>query len=121
MGKQKMVVKLTMEDEKKRSKAMKTAVGFLGVISVEVQGEANDRLMVIGDGVDLIKLTKTLRRKMGGHVDLVSVGAVEEKEKKENKDEEVTWPPYEYRYVPPPSVFEYPHLYQDYGYIPSWY
>ncbi|XP_039123661.1 disease resistance protein Pik-1-like [Dioscorea cayenensis subsp. rotundata] len=87
MVKQKMVMKLTMEDAKKHSKALKTAVSFSGVISAGLEGEAKDRLVVIGDGVDSISLTITLRKKMG-HVELVSVSSYDEKKdgKKENNN-----------------------------------
>ncbi|KAJ0988192.1 hypothetical protein J5N97_006548 [Dioscorea zingiberensis] len=88
MAKQKMVVKLTMEDAKKRSKALKIAVGFTCVTSAGLEGESKDRLVVVGDGVDSINLTRTLRKKMG-HVELVSVAAFDEKKldgKKENNN-----------------------------------
>ncbi|KAM0936535.1 putative heavy metal-associated isoprenylated plant protein/47 [Dioscorea sansibarensis] len=120
MGKQKMALKLTMEDEKKRSKAMQTAVKFYGVISAEIQGEAKNTLVVIGEGVDPVKLTKRLREKMKGHVTIESVGGVEEKkvEKKEEKTQEKVevqplkdWPCFCQHpcFVPPPYVLEYPH------------
>ncbi|XP_039125820.1 heavy metal-associated isoprenylated plant protein 47-like [Dioscorea cayenensis subsp. rotundata] len=89
MGKQKMILKLTMEDDKKRSKAMQIAVSLNGVISAGLEGEAKDKLVVIGDGVDSIKLTTALRKKMSRIVELVSVAAVEEK-KDDKKDDKKT-------------------------------
>ncbi|XP_074574987.1 heavy metal-associated isoprenylated plant protein 46-like [Curcuma longa] len=81
MVQQKIVMKLTMKDDKKRSKALQTAVGLKGVVSATVEP---DKIVVVGD-VDSVTLTMVLRKKMG-HVDLVSV--TEEKEKKEDKKDE---------------------------------
>ncbi|KAH7684205.1 hypothetical protein IHE45_05G229100 [Dioscorea alata] len=125
MVKQKMVMKLTMEDAKKRSKALKTAVSFSGVISAGLEGEAKDRLVVIGEGVDSISLTIILRKKMG-HVELVSVSSYDEKKdgKKENnnniknksKGEDTKYVlPYQYHFVSQP----YMHGCYDNRYDPS--
>ncbi|URD97613.1 hypothetical protein MUK42_18737 [Musa troglodytarum] len=138
MGKQEMVMKLTMEDAKKRSKALKTAVGlpvfpllvrqfiflsiaivtrtpsshllnsrkvtlpssssssspphhlridFVGVISAKLD---EDKIVVVGDGVDSIVLTNKLRKKMG-HVELVKVGSAEEKKEEKKEEKEPSW------------------------------
>ncbi|KAH7684202.1 Viral coat protein subunit protein [Dioscorea alata] len=133
MGKQKMILKLTMEDDKKRSKAMQIAVSLNGVISAGLEGEAKDKLVVIGDGVDSIKLTTALRKKMSRIVELVSVAAVEEKkdDKKDDKKpsdggddaKKQTQPPI---YVPPyyqmmpPTQYVYDYEYpQDNRYDPG--
>ena len=44
-----------------------------GVNFVGLDGEGKDRVVVIGDGVDAVKLTKCLRKKLG-HADIVSLG-----------------------------------------------
>ncbi|KAG6493149.1 hypothetical protein ZIOFF_048126 [Zingiber officinale] len=63
MAKQKLVLKVAaMEDAKRRSKALKTAVGLSGVISASLD---KDCLIVVGDGVDSVELATVLRRKMG--------------------------------------------------------
>ncbi|WOK99810.1 hypothetical protein Cni_G08522 [Canna indica] len=64
-----MVMKLTMGDAKKRSKALKTAVGLPGVQSVTLE---EDKIVIVGEGVDSVNLTRILRKKMG-YVDLVSL------------------------------------------------
>ncbi|XP_026661879.1 heavy metal-associated isoprenylated plant protein 16-like [Phoenix dactylifera] len=98
MVKQKIVMKVTMEDSKKRSKALKSAVGSPGVISASVDG---DKIVVEGDGIDSIALTTTLRKRMG-YVELVSVAATDEKkeEKKEEETKPVAWP-YPIQVAPP--------------------
>ncbi|XP_074566037.1 disease resistance protein Pik-1-like [Curcuma longa] len=70
MVKQKVVMRLPMEDAKRRSKALRTAVGLPGVVSVSLD---RDRLTVVGEGIDSVALTVVLRKKMGP-VELLSVG-----------------------------------------------
>ncbi|XP_020269279.1 heavy metal-associated isoprenylated plant protein 47-like, partial [Asparagus officinalis] len=90
MGKQKIEIKVTMENAKRRTKALTVAVGQPGVISAQVDGE---KIVVIGDGIDSAALTIKLRKKMC-FADLISASAVEEKkegekeEKKEGEKEE---------------------------------
>ncbi|XVE78266.1 hypothetical protein DITRI_Ditri13aG0130800 [Diplodiscus trichospermus] len=118
--KQKMVVKVTsMSGEKSRSKAMKIAVGFLGVESASLKGDDKSQIEVTGDGVDPVQLTRMLRKSVG-FAELVSVAAVGG-EKKEEKKEEVkpppsaayVWPPYQ------PHNFVYPE--PSYGYVQQYY
>ncbi|KAL0399062.1 UNVERIFIED_CONTAM: Heavy metal-associated isoprenylated plant protein 47 [Sesamum radiatum] len=61
-----------MQSEKSKSKAMKIAVAMQGVSSVIV-GKDNDRLEVIGEGVDSVCLAKSLRKKFC-FADIVSIG-----------------------------------------------
>ncbi|VVA99027.1 unnamed protein product [Arabis nemorensis] len=42
---------------------MEVAVGAKGVISVAIEGELEDELVVVGDGVDAACLVETLRKK----------------------------------------------------------
>ncbi|KAJ4755115.1 Heavy metal transport/detoxification superfamily protein [Rhynchospora pubera] len=102
MAKQKVVVKLSLDDAKKRTKALKTAVTMNGVISVALDG---DKLTVIGDGTDVVNLTTQLRKKLG-YADLISVGSGDEKkeEKKETKNVQPLTYPYQYSY-PYPFVY----------------
>ncbi|XP_058218093.1 disease resistance protein Pik-1-like [Rhododendron vialii] len=78
MGKQKVVIKVPMNEQKSRSKAMKIAVGVPGVESAALGGQAKDQLELVGDGIDAVCLT-TLLRKSLGFSELVSVGPVPEK------------------------------------------
>ncbi|KAJ1697839.1 hypothetical protein LUZ63_006351 [Rhynchospora breviuscula] len=102
MTKQKVVVKLSLDDGKKRTKALKTAVNINGVISVALDG---DKLTVIGDGTDVVNLTTQLRKKLG-YADLISVSSGDEKkeEKKETKNVQPLTYPYQYSY-PYPFVY----------------
>ncbi|KAK4846446.1 hypothetical protein QYF36_017288 [Acer negundo] len=100
--KQKVVIKVTMNDQKSRSKALTIVVGAFGVESVALKGDDKSQIEVTGDGFDPTVLTQLLRKKVG-HADLVSYGEKRD-EKKENEAElQVTampdiygtWPYYE--------------------------
>jgi len=77
MGKQKIVLKLPLDDERKKRKAFKAAVGMNGVTSATMEG---DKIIVIGDGVDPITLTTMLRRSLG-YAELLSVSSGDDKKK----------------------------------------
>ncbi|XP_074573840.1 heavy metal-associated isoprenylated plant protein 16-like [Curcuma longa] len=109
MAKQKVVLKVSMGDAKKRSRALKTAVGLPGVVSATLD---NDRLTVVGDGVDSVELATALRRKMGG-AELVSVGSAEENKKEEKKSPAVEKPAPAIYWTPYPAV---PPPYDNYRY-----
>ncbi|XP_073002115.1 heavy metal-associated isoprenylated plant protein 47-like [Typha latifolia] len=93
------LMKLTsMECPTKRSKALKIAVGFSGVISASLDGE--DKIVVVGNGVDSVALTRMLRKGMH-YAELISVKEEEKEEKKEEKKEATCLPypcmqPYSY-------------------------
>ncbi|KAL0904487.1 hypothetical protein M5K25_026609 [Dendrobium thyrsiflorum] len=57
-----VVVKLSMIDAKKRSKAMQCAAGLIGILSLSVDG---DNMTVVGNSIDVMKLTMLLRKKLG--------------------------------------------------------
>ncbi|XP_034679281.1 heavy metal-associated isoprenylated plant protein 47-like [Vitis riparia] len=78
--KQKIIVRVQMNCDKCRTKAMKIAAVEEGVISVAIEGAEKDRVVVIGDGVDSASLTCCLRKKLG-YATLVSVEEVKEKPK----------------------------------------
>ncbi|KAL6135089.1 hypothetical protein ACLB2K_067317 [Fragaria x ananassa] len=92
--KQKVVIKLSVHDEKSRSKAMKTAVGVDGVDSASLPMD-KDQIEVTGNDVDVVLLT-TLLRKTVKLSEVVSVSAVKEEEKKEEPKASgpviVAWP-----------------------------
>ncbi|KAI3769471.1 hypothetical protein L6452_00574 [Arctium lappa] len=110
MAKQKIVVKVTMNNEKKSRKALKIAVSLCGVESASFVGSDKDQIAVTGEGIDSVELT-TLLRKGVGYTELVSVGPVEEK-KPEAKESKATVEvhPYQYYYYN-----YYPTPYYVYG------
>ncbi|KAJ3693204.1 hypothetical protein LUZ60_008684 [Juncus effusus] len=118
MAKQKMVVKLSLDDAKKRTKALKTAVTMDGILSVAIDG---DKLVAIGEGTDVITLTTLLRRKLG-YADLISVTSENKgEEKKEQKIGEIKnmHPvnyPYQYSYP-----YQFPYVYHDNSYGQKFY
>ncbi|TVU11093.1 hypothetical protein EJB05_44656 [Eragrostis curvula] len=77
MGKQKIVLKLPLDDERKKRKAFKAAVGMNGVTSATMEG---DKIIVVGEGVDPIALTTMLRRGLG-YAELLSVTSGDDKKK----------------------------------------
>ncbi|XP_021631648.1 disease resistance protein Pik-1 [Manihot esculenta] len=91
--KQKVVIRVPLNGEKSRSKAMKIAVSVSGVESAALGGQDKSQIEVVGD-VDPVKLTTQLR-KCVGQAELLSVSAVGEKkeEKKEEvKVQQMVWP-----------------------------
>ncbi|GLJ10201.1 hypothetical protein SUGI_0123930 [Cryptomeria japonica] len=111
----KMVLQLTIEDEKRKRKALKVVAAVEGVDSVAVDMKEN-KITVIGD-VDPVCLASKLRK--FGFTDLLSVGPAKEEKKegekkeqkkpqgdakKENKTEppkvEVVYVPMSYNYRP---------------------
>ncbi|KAF3325956.1 hypothetical protein FCM35_KLT09036 [Carex littledalei] len=123
MVKQKVVVKLaSLDDSKKRTKALKTAVTMEGIVSVSLD---RDRLVVVGDGTDVIALTTMLRKKLG-YAELVSVTSGderirEEKESKISSGSKSSAGPagassYQYGYPSYSYPNPYPYAYQDSSY-----
>ncbi|CAI8597885.1 unnamed protein product [Vicia faba] len=87
MAKKKVVIEVSMKNQKSRSIAMKIAVGVYGVESAAIQGDNKDQIEVTGVGIDSVELTRKLRKNFC-YANLVSVGDVEKKEdKKEEKEE----------------------------------
>ncbi|GKC87760.1 heavy metal-associated isoprenylated plant protein 47-like protein [Tanacetum coccineum] len=96
MAKQKIVVRVAINSNKKSRKALAVAANLKGVESAFFVG--SDQIAVTGEGIDPVKLA-TLLRKRVGYTELVSVGNVKDKNP-ETKPAEVTWQtnPYEYYY-----------------------
>ncbi|KAJ0044688.1 hypothetical protein Pint_03687 [Pistacia integerrima] len=105
--KQKIVIKVQMSCEKCRSKAMKIAAMADGVSKVEMQGAESDQLVVIGEGVDAVKLTRSLRKKLR-YATLESV--------QEEKDDKQMEKPKENKPMEPPIQWSPISYYQQ---IPS--
>ncbi|XP_054820209.1 heavy metal-associated isoprenylated plant protein 47-like [Prosopis cineraria] len=80
--KQKVTIKVVMECESCRNKALKIASMIKGVSSVAIEGDSKDRVVVTGEDVDTVCLGKMLKKKFRG----VTVLTVEEvKAKKEDE------------------------------------
>ncbi|GLJ10159.1 hypothetical protein SUGI_0123170 [Cryptomeria japonica] len=104
----KIVLKLALEDESRKRKALKMVAGVQGVDSVAVDMK-DKKMTVIGD-VDPVYLTSKLRK--FSSAELVSVGPAKEEKKEGEKKEEkkpesdakknkAEAPKYEVVYVPP--------------------
>ncbi|KAL5737237.1 hypothetical protein ACOSP7_029998 [Xanthoceras sorbifolium] len=101
MKKQKIVTEVQMPSDKCRSKAMKIAVTKDGVTKVEIKGEEKDQLVVIGTGVDSVKLVRSLRKKLH-YANILSVE--EEKEEKKDEKEKPNINLLPYTYYPNPMI-----------------
>ncbi|KAL3638318.1 hypothetical protein CASFOL_017689 [Castilleja foliolosa] len=77
--KTKIVVKVCMNDEKSRRKALKLSVGISGVESVALKGPDMNQVEVMGEGIDAVALTRQLRKNVA-HTELVSLGEVKKVE-----------------------------------------
>ncbi|KAK7303456.1 hypothetical protein RJT34_14363 [Clitoria ternatea] len=73
--KQKIVMRVHMNCQKCRTKALKVVAAANGVNFVGLDGEEKDKLVVIGDGVDAVRLTNSLRKKVG-QTDIISLAEV---------------------------------------------
>ncbi|KAK7246041.1 hypothetical protein RIF29_40898 [Crotalaria pallida] len=76
--KQKIVIKVQMNCQKCRTKALKVVASANGVNFLGLEGDDKDKVVVIGDGMDAVKLINCLRKKVG-HSDIISLGEVEAK------------------------------------------
>ncbi|KAG1363787.1 heavy metal-associated isoprenylated plant protein 47 [Cocos nucifera] len=97
--KKEVVIKVQMNCDKCRRKAMKLAASADGVDSVKIDGEDKNQLVVVGEGVDPVILTGILRKKIGSS-DIVKVEEKKkddgEKKSEEPKIEPIAW----YHYTP---------------------
>ncbi|XP_059664792.1 heavy metal-associated isoprenylated plant protein 47-like [Cornus florida] len=78
--KQKIVMQVCMKCEKCRRKALQVAAKAEGVSFVGIEGNEKNKVVVIGEGVDPVELTKGLRKKVG-HADITSVTEVKPEKK----------------------------------------
>ncbi|XP_050370917.1 heavy metal-associated isoprenylated plant protein 47-like [Argentina anserina] len=78
MVQQKIVMKGQMCSEKCRTKGLKIAAVAKGVSKVSIEAE-KDHVEVIGNGIDSMTLTMTIRKKVG-HADIVSIEEVKAEE-----------------------------------------
>ncbi|XWS11315.1 hypothetical protein CRYUN_Cryun38cG0073000 [Craigia yunnanensis] len=82
--KQKIVIHVSMHCDKYRTKALKIAAAADGVVSVALHGPEKDKLMIVGDGVDAVSLTSSLRKKLS-HASLETVEEVKDKKVEDQK------------------------------------
>lgn len=98
-----------MNDEKSRCKALKITVGISGVESAALSGDAKDQVVVVGENIDAVQLTRQLRKGVG-HTELVSVGENKKEDKPANKVEVLA--------PAAPLVWSYPPQYAGYNSYP---
>ncbi|XXG72499.1 hypothetical protein AAC387_Pa07g1578 [Persea americana] len=108
--KQKIVMKVQMNCQKCRTKAMEIAACTHGVISVALEGDNQEKVVVTGDGIDPVNLARDMRKKVG-HTSILSV---EEVKAKEEKKQEKTEPKIEYYHpCPQPIMYAYENVYDN--------
>ncbi|GAB4827831.1 hypothetical protein Ancab_034716 [Ancistrocladus abbreviatus] len=116
--KQKIVIKVHIDCEKCRIKAMNVATSALGVNTVAVEG---DQLVVLGVDVDAAKLTRCLRKKVG-YAMLVALEEVKDKQPepkkndKKEKEKNMETPQKSIPCPPCPYYCCHPHCTQFYMY-----
>ncbi|KAB1206747.1 hypothetical protein CJ030_MR7G013506 [Morella rubra] len=81
MMKQKMVIKVQVNCEECRIKALRLAAKP-GVTSLAIEGSDKDELVVIDEGIDSVNLTRSLRKKLR-HAKILKVEEVKVEEVKE--------------------------------------
>jgi len=118
----KMVLKLVIEDERSKRKAMKAIAGVEGVESVAVDMKEK-KITVIGEA-DPVFLTVKLRKFGFGFTELLSVGPAKEEKKpeaakKEEKKEEKKPDPPQVVYLNPSSYPPYPYTVVTEDYNPN--
>ncbi|PIN01927.1 Copper chaperone [Handroanthus impetiginosus] len=113
--KQKIVIRMSMNHDKCRSKALKIAVGVSGVEYAGLTGDEKNQVEVVGDGIDSVDLTRRLRKKVA-YAELVSVGEAK-KEESADKTETAAQPPVAGFVAPPCYWYKVRDPY--YGYGPS--
>ncbi|KAM0943052.1 putative heavy metal-associated isoprenylated plant protein/47 [Dioscorea sansibarensis] len=86
-GKIKVVLRVQMENTKKRAKVMRSLVKWHGVTSVSLEGKENNEIAIVGEGIDPVSITQKLRKKMGTVVEMLKV-EVPDKDKDKNKNKE---------------------------------
>ncbi|KAK1399179.1 hypothetical protein POM88_009042 [Heracleum sosnowskyi] len=124
--KQRIDVKLTIKNEKHRSKAMQIVAGIMGVSSVTMGGDDKNILIVIGNEVDAVTLTRSLIKKIGnatlvrvvplddGRFDPEQAEASMSYEGQSNNYGDYTYgqPKYGYYNLPVPQYYPPPYYYQ---------
>ncbi|KAK1274349.1 hypothetical protein QJS04_geneDACA007827 [Acorus gramineus] len=118
MVKQKVVMKVSMNGPKSHTKALQAVAAAPGVISAGLEGDDMSKVVVIGEGIDCIALTKLLRKKLE-HAELLTVTAVDEdgKDKDSKSGSKIEYYPSAWSY---PVVITQDHMYPPYrGQDPS--
>ncbi|PAN06737.1 hypothetical protein PAHAL_1G284700 [Panicum hallii] len=116
--KQKIVIKVEMPCDRCRSKALALVAATGGVHSVAIAGDARDQVVVVGDGVDSVRLASALRRKVGP-AEIVQLASQAKDEGGGNKAPAASAPApgvpaqyaptaWYYQYPPPASVVREP-------------
>ncbi|TKW04878.1 hypothetical protein SEVIR_7G139000v4 [Setaria viridis] len=82
--KKKIVIKVCMPCERCRTKALKVVARADGLISVAITGD--EKLEVVGDGVDPVCLVRCLRKKIC-YAEILQVEEVKDKKEEEKKPE----------------------------------
>ncbi|KAI4350966.1 hypothetical protein L6164_005368 [Bauhinia variegata] len=110
---QKIILKVQLDCDKCRSKALKIAAEAKGVSSVSLEGDDRDKLVVTGE-VDAVCLARVLRKKFRC-VTLQSVEDVTKKDEKQDKKAKdiicVPCPPQPCVPCPPQPCAPYPYSY----------
>ena len=120
---QKIVIRVQMECDRCRSKALALVAATGGVDSVSLAGDGRDQVVVVGDDVDSVKLTNALRRKVGP-AEIVQVAEAKKEGGGGNNPpaatatalpEFVASSPWYYQQYPQPTAVVYEHPAEGYA------
>ncbi|KAF8747776.1 hypothetical protein HU200_013185 [Digitaria exilis] len=104
---QKIVIKVTLQTNRSREKALALAARWDGVASLALTGDGRDQLEVVGDGIDAVALVSALRRKVGP-AEILKVEKIKEGSKSQALKEPSQWvQAYPYYYYPSPQFQHY--------------
>ncbi|XP_060189552.1 uncharacterized protein LOC132618531 [Lycium barbarum] len=109
--KQKVVIRLSWNgnDQKCRSKAFKIAVSQPGLESVAIEADEKNQLEVVGEQIDAVTLTSSLRKNLG-QAELLSVGPAAGDDDKDNSSDITAQAS-----VVPVTIESQPYYYPDYA------
>ncbi|XP_048426068.1 heavy metal-associated isoprenylated plant protein 47-like isoform X2 [Pyrus x bretschneideri] len=103
---QKIVMKVQLNSEKCRTKALKIAAVAKGASSVSIEVE-KEHVVVTGDGIDAVDLAKSLKKKLGSGT-IVSVEELKNPEEKTaEQPEPIQWASSYFHYPQYPAVQYY--------------
>ncbi|KAF3796819.1 hypothetical protein EJ110_NYTH00627 [Nymphaea thermarum] len=110
--KKKVVLRVEMCCDRCRTKALETVASIDGVLSVALEGAERNMVVVVGEGMDPVTITKKLRKK-AGHTELVKVEAISRRDGMDNDDHHrrpaAVWNGYPPSYIASCPVCEVDH------------
>ncbi|XP_031493194.1 disease resistance protein RGA5-like [Nymphaea colorata] len=110
--KKKVVLRVEMCCNRCRTKSLETVASINGVLSIALEGAERNMVVVVGEDIDPVTMTKKLRKK-AGHTELVKVEAISPRDGMDNDDQyrrpAAVWNAYPPSYIASCQVCEVDH------------